>query len=64
MLIKGGDVLEKVYELDIIVFDKIGILIIGYFIVINIVGNNLELLLRVVVIVESGMSYFLVEVIL
>lgn len=52
------------YELDIIVFDKIGILIIGYFIVINIVGNNLELLLRVVVIVESGMSYFLVEVIL
>ncbi|ABG50842.1 heavy metal translocating P-type ATPase [Trichodesmium erythraeum IMS101] len=64
LLIKGGDVLEKVHELDTIVFDKTGTLTTGHPTVTNIVGNNPELLLRVAATVESGTSHPLAEAIL
>ena len=40
LLIKGGDVLEKVHELDTIVFDKTGTLTTGHPNVTNIVAKN------------------------
>lgn len=44
ILFKGGEVLEKVYYIDIIVFDKIGILIKGKLevVVIKIYGGDKE----------------------
>ena len=64
LLIKGGDVLEKVHELDTIVFDKTGTLTTGHPTVTDVVGNNPELLLQVTATVESGTSHPLAEAIL
>mgnify|MGYP001024767816 FL=1 len=64
LLIKGGDVLEKVHELDTIVFDKTGTLTTGHPNVTNIVAKNPELLLQVAATVESGTSHPLAEAIL
>ena len=64
LLIKGGDVLEKVHELDTIVFDKTGTLTTGHPTVTDIIGNNSEWLLQVAATVESGASHPLAEAIL
>ena len=64
LLIKGGDILEKVHELDTIVFDKTGTLTTGHPTVTDIFGNNPELLLQVAATVESGASHPLAEAIL
>ncbi len=64
LLIKGGDVLEKVHELDTIVFDKTGTLTTGHPTVTDIVGDNPEWLLQVAATVESGASHPLAEAIL
>ena len=64
LLIKGGDVLEKVHELDTIVFDKTGTLTTGHPNVTNIVAKNPEFLLQVAASVESGTSHPLAEAIL
>ncbi|WP_009631878.1 heavy metal translocating P-type ATPase [Synechocystis sp. PCC 7509] len=61
LLIKGGDVLEKVHKLDTVVFDKTGTLTSGHPIVTDVVvmdGNNLVVsegeLLKLAAVVESG----------
>ncbi len=64
LLIKGGDVLEKVHELDTIVFDKTGTLTTGHPKVTDIIGDNPEWLLQVAATVESGASHPLAEAIL
>ncbi|MGK7918864.1 MAG: heavy metal translocating P-type ATPase [Trichodesmium sp.] len=64
LLIKGGDVLEKVHKLDTIVFDKTGTLTTGHPTVTDILGNNPEWLLQVAATVESGASHPLAEAIL
>ncbi|MDJ0555228.1 MAG: heavy metal translocating P-type ATPase [Microcoleaceae cyanobacterium MO_207.B10] len=64
LLIKGGDVLEKVHELDTIVFDKTGTLTTGHPTVTDIVGDNPRSLLQVAATVESGASHPLAEAIL
>ncbi|NEO55985.1 MAG: copper-translocating P-type ATPase [Okeania sp. SIO3B5] len=64
LLIKGGDVLEKVHELDTIVFDKTGTLTTGHPTVTDIVGDNPQWLLQVAATVESGASHPLAKAIL
>ena len=64
LLIKGGDVLEKVHELDTIVFDKTGTLTTGHPTVTDIFGDNSQRLLQVAATVESGASHPLAEAIL
>ncbi|MGD1715911.1 heavy metal translocating P-type ATPase [Dapis sp. BLCC M172] len=64
LLIKGGDVLEKVHELDTVVFDKTGTLTTGHPTVTDLVGDNPEWLLKVAATVESGASHPLAEAIL
>lgn len=64
LLIKGGDVLEKVHELDTIVFDKTGTLTTGHPTVTDIVGDRPQWLLQVAATVESGASHPLAEAIL
>ncbi|OZH55240.1 ATPase [Hydrocoleum sp. CS-953] len=64
LLIKGGDVLEKVHELDTVVFDKTGTLTTGHPTVTDLVGDNPEWLLQVAATVESGASHPLAEAIL
>ncbi|MGB3507676.1 MAG: heavy metal translocating P-type ATPase [Microcoleaceae cyanobacterium] len=64
LLIKGGDVLEKVHELDTIVFDKTGTLTTGHPTVTDIFGDNPQWLLQVAATVESGASHPLAEAIL
>ena len=59
LLIKGGDVLERVHQLDTVVFDKTGTLTSGHPTVTDIVvipGNNLSEceLLQLAAVVESG----------
>ncbi|NET24794.1 cation-translocating P-type ATPase [Okeania sp. SIO1I7] len=64
LLIKGGDVLEKVHELDTIVFDKTGTLTTGHPTVTDIIGDNPQWLLQVAATVESGASHPLAKAIL
>ncbi|MGD1809512.1 heavy metal translocating P-type ATPase [Dapis sp. BLCC M126] len=64
LLIKGGDILEKVHELDTVVFDKTGTLTTGHPTVTDLVGDNPEWLLQVAATVESGASHPLAEAIL
>ncbi|MEB3342162.1 heavy metal translocating P-type ATPase [Okeania sp.] len=64
LLIKGGDILEKVHQLDTIVFDKTGTLTTGHPTVTDIIGDNPKWLLEVAATVESGASHPLAEAIL
>lgn len=66
ILIKGGEVLEFVYKVNIVIFDKIGIIIEGKLKVIDIVLNNNvkeEYFIKIVLSVEKGLEYFFGEVI-
>ncbi len=64
LLIKGGDVLEKVHQLDTIVFDKTGTLTTGHPTVTDMIGDNPQWLLQVAATVESGASHPLAAAIL
>lgn len=66
LFIRGGDVLEKVLFIDIIVFDKMGMFIVGWFVVKNVICNSSmwfeKELLVFVVGVERVIFYFIVKV--
>ncbi len=62
LLIKGGDVLERVHQLDTVVFDKTGTLTIGYPTVTDCLPSKVnnyssETLLQLAATVESGTSH-------
>ncbi|MBD1888023.1 heavy metal translocating P-type ATPase [Coleofasciculus sp. FACHB-SPT9] len=66
LLIKGGDVLERVHHLDIVVFDKTGTLTTGHPIVTDCLpmGNFIpEILLQLAAAAESGTTHPLAEAI-
>lgn len=66
MVIKDGDVLEKYLEVDIFLFDKMGIIIISYFIVEKVLffgDYSEEDIFRISVCFEEYIYYFIVNVI-
>ncbi|MBW4442670.1 MAG: heavy metal translocating P-type ATPase [Plectolyngbya sp. WJT66-NPBG17] len=64
LLIRGGDVLERVHHLDTIVFDKTGTLTTGKPIVTDVIEFNSDSVLQIAATVESGTRHPLAAAIL
>jgi Cu2+-exporting ATPase len=67
ILIKGGDILERIHQLDTIVFDKTGTLTVGYPEVtdcVSLTGVNSQRLLQLAASVEQGSNHPLARAIL